>query len=170
MLILPSQTHLLLGLDSGESVWWDSNWEFRRRVDVTERSGYQLTDFPVEVTFEHGGKAQPDGDDIRIVSGGIEIPSYVSRLNSTHATVLFEIGVSALGTRSIYVYYSNPSAVTPRYDKVPLRVSEGRKGYARALVEIDTAQRSLIVKPVAAPARAFCLTENMLSWQKSPLS
>ena len=83
--------------------WWNTNWRYRRRVDIVENSGYSLTNFPVEVIFEHSGKVQPDGDDIRVVIGGFEVISYVSDLNRTHAKVMFEVNVTASSTKTVYL-------------------------------------------------------------------
>jgi len=112
------------------STWWDLSWKHRRRVEIRENSGYSLTDFPVDVTFKHDGNAQSDGDDIRVVADWVEIPSYVSDLNSTHATVIFEVNVTASTTKTLYVYYGNPNATAPNYPKVSLDISEGQTGYA----------------------------------------
>jgi hypothetical protein len=115
---------------STEDNWWDSNWMYRRQVNITENSGYSLTNFPVELSFRHDGHAQPDGRDIRVVDSLIEIPSYVEECNSTYAKVVFEINLTALETKTIYIYYGNPNATTPNYPLVPLTISEGNNGYA----------------------------------------
>lgn len=110
--------------------WWNTNWRYRRRIDIVENSGYSLTNFPVEVIFEHSGKVQPDGDDIRVVIGGVEVISYVSNLNRTHAKVMFEVNVTASSTKTVYIYYGNPKASKPNYPLVPLIIQEGNTGYA----------------------------------------
>jgi len=115
---------------SASNSWWNDDWQNRRKIDIIENSGYNLIDFPVEVTFQHNGHAQLDGDDIRIVDDGIETPSYITNINSTHATVMFETDILASSTRSLYVYYGNPSAIAPNYPLVPLTISEGNTGYA----------------------------------------
>ncbi len=113
-----------------QSLWWNNNWQHRRKVHITENSGYDLSDFPVEVTFEHDGNAQPDGDDIRVIDNLIEIPSLVTMINNTHASVMFEIDALASSSKSVYVYYGNPSVTAPSYPLVPLTISEGNTGYA----------------------------------------
>ena len=110
--------------------WWNTNWRYRRRIDIVENSGYSLTNFPVEVIFDHSGKVQPDGDDIRVVIGGVEVISYVSNLNRTHAKVMFEVNVTASSTKTVYIYYGNPKASKPNYPLVPLIIQEGNTGYA----------------------------------------
>jgi len=115
---------------STEDNWWNSEWVYRRRVNITENSGYSLTNFPVEVSFNHNGHAQPDGKDIRVIDDLVEIPSYVEECNNTHAKVVFEINLSALQTKTLYIYYGNPNATPPNYPLVSLTISEGNNGYA----------------------------------------
>lgn len=110
--------------------WWDSNWTYKRQVNLIERSGYPLTNYPVEVTFRHDGHVQPEGRDIRVIDGGSEVPYAIINLNSTHATVVFEVNITALSTKSVYIYYGNPFASEPNYPLVPLTISEGNDGYA----------------------------------------
>jgi hypothetical protein len=110
--------------------WYNSNWSSRRSIKLTENSNTSLVNFPVQVAFEHDGKAKAAGEDIRVVIGGVEVPSYVLETNNTYATVVFEINLTAASTKIIYVYYGNPQAFNPSYELTPLTVSEGQKGYA----------------------------------------
>jgi len=111
--------------------WWDSKWRFRREVLIIERSNYSLTNFPIEVTFEHDGNIKPNGTDIRVIDNDIEIPYYIQNINGSHVTIIFQINITASSTKSIYIYYGNPDALEPNYPLVPLTISEGQKeGYA----------------------------------------
>ena len=117
--------------NSIENDWWDAEWMYRIKVNITENSGYSLVNFPVEVTFRHNGHAQLDGKDIRVIDGSMEIPSYVEECNNTYVKVVFEINLTALQTKTVYIYYGNPNAPEPNYPLVPLIISEGQKqGYA----------------------------------------
>jgi len=104
-------------------------WMYKRCVTITENSGCSLDDFPITVMFEHYGHIQPDGDDVRVVIDGNEVPRYAS-VNTTHAEITFEVDLNASSSKIIYVTYGNPSATTPRYSLVPLTISEGNTGYA----------------------------------------
>jgi parallel beta-helix repeat protein len=115
--------------DAGH-LWWNSNWQHRRKLNVTENSGYDLANFPIEVGFEHNGNVHPNGTDIRIIDGLLEIPSFVEDCNSTYAKVVFEINLTALESKTIYIYYGNLNATTPDYSLVPLMISEGNTGSA----------------------------------------
>jgi len=51
--------------------WWDVNWRYRIPINITERSGNNLTDFQVNITIVdvlpliYSGKMRPDLGDIR---------------------------------------------------------------------------------------------------------
>jgi hypothetical protein len=115
---------------SKENNWWNSNWTYRRQINIAENSGYSLTNFPVEVSFMHEGHVQADGRDIRVIDNNSEIPYYMTELNNTVATLIFEINATASSTKTVYIYYGNPTAPLPNYPLVPLTISEGNTGYA----------------------------------------
>ncbi len=115
---------------SSQSQWWNNSWQNRRKVEIVENSGYNLTNFPVEVTFRHDGTILPNGTDIRVIDDGIEIPSYVEDTNTTHAKVVFETNLTSLDTEYLYIYYNNPNASSPTYELVSLDISEGNTGNA----------------------------------------
>lgn len=132
ILLLFFQVNLInVGAKSTDYDWWNTDWLYRRAVDITEKSGCDLTYFPVTLTFEHNGHVLSNGNDVRVVSDGKEVPSYVSSLNNTHCIVQFEISISALTKKTVYIYYGNNDASASNYPKVPLQISEGaKKGYA----------------------------------------
>jgi len=110
--------------------WWDAKWMYRIKVNITENSGYSLVNFPIEAIFRHNGHVQLDGKDIRVIDGSVEIPSYVEKCNNTYAKVVFEINLTALQTKTLYIYYGNPHATPPNYPLVPLTILEENNGYA----------------------------------------
>jgi len=112
---------------STENNWWNSEWVYRRRVNITENSGYLLTNFPVEVSFRHDGHVQSDGRDIRVLENDTEIPYCVTGINSTWITVMFQINLTSMSTKSVYIYYGNENATAPNYPLVPLAISEGQQ-------------------------------------------
>ena len=115
---------------STENDWWNSAWIYRRQLNITENSGYNLINFPVKVTFEHNGHIKANGEDVRVIDSSVEIPSYVEKCNSTHAQVIFEINLTVLESKTIYIYYGNPNANAPDYPLVPLSIFEGNNGNA----------------------------------------
>jgi len=115
---------------SDDAKWWNRSWSCRRLVTLTESSGLALTDYPVEVTFAHSGKAQADGDDIRVIMNGAEVPSAVSSVDNQYATVVFEVDMAAGASAKAYIYYNNPLAASPGYDLTPLQITVGNDGNA----------------------------------------
>jgi hypothetical protein len=112
---------------STEDNWWNSNWTYRRQVNITENSGYSFIDFPIEVSFRHDGHVQAEGRDIRVIENDTEIPYCITGINSTWATMMLEINLTSLSTKSIYIYYGNENATAPNYPLVPLVISEGQQ-------------------------------------------
>jgi len=112
---------------STEDNWWNSNWAYRRQVNITENSGYSLINFPVEVSFRHDGHVQADGRDIRVVENNTEIPYCITKINSSWTTIMLESNLTSLSSKSIYIYYENPNATSPNYPLVPLVISEGQQ-------------------------------------------
>jgi len=112
---------------STEDNWWNPNWTYRRQVNITENSGYSLINFPIEASFMHDGHVQAEGRDIRIIENDTEILYCITGINSTWATVMFEINLTSLSTKSIYIYYGNENATSPNYPLVPLVISEGQQ-------------------------------------------
>jgi len=133
VLLLAGMVLLVFHPKSVESTsldWWNPDWVHRKQIVITEKSGYDLTDFPVEVTFEHNGHVESDGKDIRAIDNGTEIPYCITSLNSSFASVMFEINLTSFSAKNIYVYYGNPSVSKPSYPLVPLEIVEGNTGHA----------------------------------------
>ncbi len=113
---------------SGESrsegvgdTWYDSNYDYRAPITVTNNVGTSLTDFQVRLTIGTSalvanGKMRSDCNDIRFTDNDKETPlSYYieSGCNSpTDAVVWVKIPtLVASTTRDIYLYYGYSSAV-----------------------------------------------------------
>lgn len=118
------------GSGNEDNVWWDIAWKYRIKVDVIENSGFWLSNFPLILTINHYGNAQSDGDDVRIISNGVEIPSHITELKENSATVMFQMNTSAWTTKPVYIYYGNPEAKAPDYPNISLSIFEGSAGYA----------------------------------------
>ena len=99
--------------------WWDTDWDYRMAVQITEKSGSTLTDF--QVNFVLGGTASFDyskvegasGEDLRFTtSGGTLCDYYIDSWNSsgTSSIWLEAASLAASGTTVFYMYYGNSSA------------------------------------------------------------
>lgn len=103
---------------SGASVWYDSNWQYRRQIviDHTKVSGTQ-TGFVLLVDLTDGGlvgKAQADGDDFVFTDADSakinhEIELYDGNVGGLLAWVCVP-SVSSTQDTIIYLYYGNPAA------------------------------------------------------------
>ena len=125
--IMMTLTSIIEPVKSEENNWWNSEWIYRREIIITERSNNSLVNFPVEVTFEHMGRIQTDGDDIRVIDNGIEVPYAIESINNTHTTIVFEVNVTAFSTKQLYIYYGNQNAEKPAYPLVPVIVHGDQK-------------------------------------------
>jgi hypothetical protein len=129
ILLVVSTSPLIIDVKSvnAEENWWNSNWTYRKRITIIERSNHSLVDFPIEITFRHDGHVQGDGRDIRVIDNNVEVPYALTMLNSTHATITLEINLTALTSKDLFIYYGNPNALKPNYPLVPLVIFGGQK-------------------------------------------
>ncbi len=105
--------------EQSEAAWFNDQWLYRQRVDITNSSGSNLTDFQVAITLNTAqmitdGKLQSDCDDIRFVNQkGDILPHW--RIPSTAcntSTTKFFVRVPSIPTNgnTIFVYYGNTTA------------------------------------------------------------
>ncbi|UCG95905.1 MAG: DNRLRE domain-containing protein [archaeon] len=102
--------------------WWNSSWESRKQVNVTEPGVGDRTFWPIDtyVTFAQG-KVVNCTKEIRVTSGKIdEISSqvYDEKYSSGYcvgANVVFLSNVSEGSTSTYYIYYNNSQASKPSY-------------------------------------------------------
>jgi len=99
----------------GEASWWDSSFEYRRLINITNPYALNFTNFGVSISFNYdelvqAGKMQPDLDDIRIVENGVLRKYYVVKdyPSLNYATVFFDTNISQ-NTLEIdtYMYFGN---------------------------------------------------------------
>jgi len=117
---------ILLPLALGLSFsWWDTNWNYRKLINITEQSGTNLTDYQVRLTIDTAsliseGKLNSDCSDIRFTwlneSSGeeVEVPYWIeSGCNTSNTIVWIKVPeILANSTATIYMYYGNPSATS----------------------------------------------------------
>ncbi len=103
----------------GEASWWDSSFEYRRLVNITNPYALNFTNFGVSFSFNYdelvqAGKMQSDLDDIRIVENGVLRKYYVVKdyPSLNYAIVFFDTDISQ-NTFEIdtYMYFGNTGAV-----------------------------------------------------------
>jgi len=102
-------------------IWWDSNWEYRKAITVTDSSGSDLTDFQVLVEFDSqslvsAGKMNLDCSDLRFsdVSGAQGLSYWLdSGCNTANTKAWVKVpSIPASSSTDIHMYYGNPVAVS----------------------------------------------------------
>ncbi|MFB6211016.1 MAG: DUF2341 domain-containing protein [Halobacteriales archaeon] len=106
----PSTTGSTPAVETAATDWWNDNWQYRRQLDITERSNTDLEQYPVVTPSIDIGDASVGS--LRVVNEatGEQLPFAVRETNAGHQ-LAFKISVSASATNSsIALYYGNPDA------------------------------------------------------------
>ncbi len=105
--------------------WYDSGWQYRSSVTVTNPTGSALADYQVQIILNSGNfdftRANPDGSDIRVTDndGTTLIPYWIeSTWHTTGDTLWVKVPVLPEGGTTLYVYYGNASPTVPVTDPV----------------------------------------------------
>jgi len=103
-----------------ETAGWPEGWLFRTNVTAPEKAE------SYDILLEHGGVAQPDARDIRVVSFDKKpVSHFVSFADGARCRILFD---GAAGPGAYAVYYGN---LSPKLPPVPAGVSPfGRKEWS----------------------------------------
>ncbi|MFB6241385.1 MAG: DUF2341 domain-containing protein [Candidatus Nanosalina sp.] len=105
-------------LTSASSGWWNYSYRYRKPVQVTENSGQDLENYPVNISLDTAslisqGKMRNDCGDIRPVdpSTGKLLDYWIESGCNTQDTKIFvELNISASSTKEVNVYYGNSNA------------------------------------------------------------
>jgi hypothetical protein len=102
------------------STWWNSTWEYRNEVNVTENYGENFTYYPITYTLTHQGNASSNCADVRIVENTTLLPYGITDYTSSTCDITVQINLTANQTHTHYAYYGNPSAsaVNVSYESV----------------------------------------------------
>lgn len=111
--------------------WWNCSYEYRCQLTVTTSSAAAAAGYPVSISFDHAalvsaGKAQSDGDDVRIAywngANWVErdrLADSGTSWNTASCQPFFPLA-AALGANSsdsnYYLYYGNAAAAAPPAD------------------------------------------------------
>jgi len=96
--------------------WWDTDWQYRMLINITENSGSTLTNYQVPITINTAtfnySKAAASGDDIRFATDGTECDYWIETWNTGGtSTIWVEVpSITASSTTTIYMYYGNSVA------------------------------------------------------------
>lgn len=98
-------------LTSAAGAWWDSSWDYRKELTVSEDSGSSLTQYPVAT--EAVGIGDASWKSIRLVdNSGSKLSFGLKEWNASYYNVTFQPSVSASSSETYYIYYNN-SVATP---------------------------------------------------------
>jgi hypothetical protein len=98
--------------------WWNTSYDYRREITITERAGENLSDYQMNVTLDtqaliSEGKLRGDCGDIRFVDEQRNELDYWMENQSTcdTATTTYWVKheVNASSNNTMYVYYGNPA-------------------------------------------------------------
>ncbi len=106
---------------SGAVPWWNHNWHYKMPITI-ENSGSDLTNFQISFTFNSqdlifAHKMRQDCGDIRVIDAGESENDQLhywiepGTCNTSATTVWTKLDIPA-GTRTIYMYYGNPYALS----------------------------------------------------------
>ncbi|MEM4736487.1 MAG: DUF2341 domain-containing protein [Nitrososphaeria archaeon] len=105
--------------EQSEAAWFNDQWLYRQKVDITNSSGSNLTDFQVAIVLNTAqlitdGKLQSDCDDIRFVDQkGNMLPHWripATLCNTSSTKYLVRTKSIPTNGNTIFVYYGNPTA------------------------------------------------------------
>ncbi len=96
--------------------WWNHDWSHRRAVTLTESAGLARTSETVDLEVDTGTFAGLTScSELRVADQNrVELPVQVTS-SAPPCHLLFQASVTATGTKTVYVYYGNPSAPAPSY-------------------------------------------------------
>jgi len=127
-------------LSSGST--WLSEWSYRRRITVTERTGSTLYDYQVRIVLDSTTLDNPvdffskaSYDDIRFTdSGGVnELSFYIELWDEVNLKAVVWVKVPVLeggATTDIYMYYGNPGASSASNGRETCELFEDFEDYA----------------------------------------
>ena len=110
------------GLELSEWGWWNSSWQYRRNITITEQSGNTLTDYQVPINLsvsDWSNKPNSDFSDLRFTyynstdDTETEIPYWIEDyVASEWVYVWVKVPeIPASGSTTVYVYYGNTTPV-----------------------------------------------------------
>jgi predicted GH43/DUF377 family glycosyl hydrolase len=109
--------------DACDVEWYDPNWTYRRRIDVSNPGTEALSGYQVKIALDGTnfdfGRALSDGSDLRVTDwdGQTLLPFWVESWDATGETGTIWVKVPSLPLDGavVYLYYGNasPPAITP---------------------------------------------------------
>lgn len=101
-----------VNLTDYQEAWWDRDWDYRQKIQVTENSGNKLVKYPVKLSLSNLSGRTYSCADLRVIEDNQLQDFYIETCNPSGQTELYvSTNVSASATESdLYVYYENSEA------------------------------------------------------------
>jgi len=157
---------------NADKTWFETEWDYRKGIIVQERSGIDISSYPVSVdidsrTLIQQGKMEGNCADLRIVHNGEELPHQIERgdCNTTATTVWFPVTLNENETERLFAYYGNNKTGAPSYD-TDLDVDEQTGSFDNSVIKLTTGNSSSgnvgFVEGRRVGSRNFIQQETML--------
>ncbi|MBN1792981.1 DUF2341 domain-containing protein [Candidatus Woesearchaeota archaeon] len=98
------------------ALWWDTTWQYRKDINITNVGSTALTDFPAYLNISKEAGMLSNYTDLRFIYGSCEangstiLPYELENYTATTAHAWVRIPSLTTGTNIICMYYGNPSA------------------------------------------------------------
>ena len=121
---------VIIGLLSSDLVtaqdWFDTDWQYRRQISITNPGGSDLTNYQVKISLDGTSfdfiNAESDGSDIRLTDSDKTtlIPFWIENWDAVGelATIWVKVPTIPIAGTSVYIYYGNPSPTIPPPDPI----------------------------------------------------
>jgi len=110
-----------VNLTGAPSWWWNSSWQYRKQINITEPGISNRTNWPVYANISTGGNGLNCTKDFRIIddTGNVTALKIISETYAgsgcQSSEFSFLVNISNTSTRTYYLYYTNPAAAPPSY-------------------------------------------------------
>jgi len=121
------------------AAWWDTDWNRKVSVEITNGSGSNVTNYPVRIDLSAANMPGFDwsnnGNDIRVLDSdeATQLDFYIDSFDSTAQTAILWVNLPTLNSgevRTVYIYYHN-TAATSTSDAVATFSETGVKFHTR---------------------------------------
>ena len=163
--------------------WWNSSWQYRKQINITEQSGNTLTNYQVAINLTYDSDMNSDFSDIRFTyynstsDTETEIPYWIEdKVDSSWAYVWVKVPeIPASLTATIYIYYGNTIPVSSESNgtKVFLIFDYFDDGTITSTLDVKTAGSGSVIEtngvlkfnsPATTDA-AYVISDNTLPSQ-----
>ena len=120
------EVYYILNITIPSAPWGNSSWKYRKPITLNLTT--YIADYQVSITLNstnfNFSKANPSGSDIRFIDGNKELNYWVESWNSTNAKIWIKVNLTANSTKTIYLYYRNPSATSLSNENVVFLIKD----------------------------------------------